>query len=79
MRQRHGVGLNWEKRHWRLHAIGGKVNAVKFQGILANHLLPVLPRLRPHLDDQFQQDGASYHTARTTMQWLADHDLEVLP
>ena len=49
-----------------LHFIDGMVNAVKYQCILEQSLLPSLERLHPEGDYVFQEDGASSHTAKST-------------
>lgn len=61
-----------------LYFIEGTVNAVKYQDILENQLLPSVDRLYPEGDVLFQQDGASCHTAKTTKRWLQDHHINVL-
>jgi hypothetical protein len=58
--------------------IEGTVNAVKYQEILQNSLLPSLQFLYPQDDFIFQQDGAACHTAKTTKKWFGEHNINVL-
>lgn len=62
----------------KLHFVDGTVNAVKYQEILKNHLMPAKRKLYRNREVIFQQDGASCHTAKSTMQWLKDNKVEVL-
>lgn len=54
----------------RLQFIDGTVNAEKYKSILEESLLPSIPKLKLRNSFTFQQDGASCHTAKTTMAWL---------
>lgn len=62
----------------RLHFIDGTVNAVKYQEILQESLLPSLQELHPEGDAIFQEDGAPAHTAKTTKKWLQDRHITKL-
>ena len=42
-------------------------------------MLPSIPSLYLDGDFVFMQDGATCHKARTTKQWLAAHDITLLP
>lgn len=53
-----------------LQFIEGTVNAEKYKSILQESLLPSIPKLKHRNKFTFQQDGASCHTAKTTMAWL---------
>lgn len=62
-----------------LHVVHGTINAKKYQEILADHLVPSIPRLASELGEHiFQQDGASCHTARTTRQWFEDNGVPIM-
>jgi len=53
--------------------VEGKVDAAAYQGILQKHLLPVVGAFR--VPWHFQQDGATCHSARSTMAWFAANGL----
>jgi hypothetical protein len=53
--------------------ISTKINAAKYQNILAEYVIPYLPMF-----DIFQQDNASPHSANSTSAFMNDHDLPVL-
>ncbi len=53
--------------------VDGNMDAVGYQKVLQNHLLPLVKRIRGPW--AFQQDGARPHTARSTMAWIAAHGL----
>lgn len=61
-----------------LEFIDGTVNAEKYQRILAASLLSSIEKLHPEENFIFQQDGASCHTAKTTKNWFAYHNIAVL-
>src|SRR5258705_2816821 len=63
----------------KLHFVDGTLNAVHYQQVLQESLLPSIAALWPLGDLIFQQDGATCHTARTTGRWLQEHEIEVLP
>lgn len=58
--------------------IDGTVNALKYQEILSNNLLPSVEKLHPDGNFIFQQDGASCHTAKSTKNWFSQHEMKVL-
>lgn len=54
-----------------LHFVIGIANAVKYRNILEQELPPSILRLQySNAEYIFQQNGASCHTARSTMVWL---------
>lgn len=62
-----------------LYFVDGLVNAVKYQHILQEQLLPSIPRLQSSEGSYiFQQDGASCHTARSTMGWLSAEGIPLM-
>lgn len=58
--------------------VDGTINAVKYQQILQNSLLPSIETLNVGENFIFQQDGAPCHTAKTTKKWLSDHKINIL-
>lgn len=62
----------------KLHFIDGTVNASKYQEILEKCLVPSIRQLYRNREVIFQQDGASCHTAKSTMNWLRDNRIEVI-
>lgn len=62
----------------KLNFIEGMVNAAKYQKILQDSLIPSIRKLHRNRELIFQQDGASCHTAKTTMKWFQDRQIEVL-
>lgn len=58
--------------------IDGKITAEDYQNVLEETYLPWKATLRPE-PYIFQQDNAPVHSARSTKDWLADHDIETLP
>lgn len=64
----------------QLHFVEGTVNAMKYEKILEEYLLPSIPMLESTGGEFiFQQDGASCHTARRIKSWLADNDIQTIP
>lgn len=64
----------------RLHRVEGKISARVYTAYLTEALLPTIDSLNVPRDSIiFQQDGAKVHTAKWTMRWFADQDLNVLP
>lgn len=62
-----------------LHFVNGIANAAKYRNILEQELLPSIPRLKySNAEYIFQQDGASCHTARSTMVWLTAEAIPLL-
>ena len=55
------------------------VNAVVYQEILENFMLPSAERLFGDAEFVFQQDLAPAHSAKSTAVWFADHHIDVLP
>ncbi len=53
------------------------VNAVIYQEILENFMLPSADKLYGDADFIFQQDLAPAHTAKGTKSWYNDHDVTV--
>lgn len=65
----------------KLQYVDGIINAVKYQGILENNLLPTITELKskhPDMNFIFQQDGAACHTAKTTKKWFGENDILLL-
>ncbi|CAK5283824.1 unnamed protein product [Mycena citricolor] len=63
---------------------GGGMSADLYQKqVLKKHLHAIMKDLRKHrrrrIKIQFQQDGASCHTAHSTIDWLEDHKIPVFP
>lgn len=55
------------------------INAVRYQAILKDHLLPSITRLiRRNSNCIFQQDSASAHVARSTKVWFQGNRIRVL-
>lgn len=66
----------------RLAIVDGTLNAKKYQDtILEAKLLPTISDLFEDDVERciFQQDGAPCHTAKSSMKWLSDHKISVLP
>ena len=62
-----------------LHFINGTVNAVRYQNILEEHILPSIRNLQsPGGEYIFQQDGAACHTARSVKTWLQANNIPVI-
>ena len=60
-----------------LAQINGRMNALNYQALLQDCLLPHAEEIAgPNWD--FQQDGASPHTAESTQEWLDDNDVDVI-
>ncbi len=55
----------------------GKVNARKYQRTLEDHLLPHGARIGGE-HWKFQQDNASVHTARSTIEWFNQHNIRTM-
>ena len=73
---------------WGVMATGGvgqlcflksNVNAKVYQQVLEYFMLPAGEEIFGCDDFKFQQDLAAAHSARSTMRWLEDHGIEVLP
>lgn len=59
--------------------VDGSVNAANYQDILQEELLSSIPRLQSSEGNYvFQQDGASCHTARSTMGWLSTEAIPLM-
>lgn len=59
--------------------IDGTMNAQKYQTVLAEHLAPSIPPLSSEFGEFiYQQDGATCHTARSTMQYFDQNEIPVL-
>lgn len=62
-----------------LHFIDGIVNSDKYIRILRTSLLPSIEKLRTNEGEYiFQQDGASCHTSKKTMNWLKNRNIPLL-
>ena len=69
--------FSW-KRTSTLAFLKGKVNAQRFINVLEEHLLSFgTEKYGGHRN--FQQDGASIHTAGTVNAWFESHNINVLP
>ena len=55
-----------------------RMNQYSYQNVLENYLLPFKNEFGGD-NSIFQQDGAKPHTARTSIQWLVERNIEVLP
>ena len=73
---------------WEAMAAGGvgqlcflkaNVNVEFYQQVLEYFMLPAGEEIFECADFTFQQDLAPAHSARSTMRWLEDHGIEVLP
>ena len=73
---------------WGAMAAGGvgqlcflksNVNAEVYQQVLEYFMLPAGEEIFGCADFMFQQDLTPAHSARSTMRWLEDHGIEVLP
>lgn len=63
----------------RLCFVNGTVNSQKYQDLLKDYLLPSIPALQSTEGEFiFQQDGATCHTAKTSMQWMAQNGVPVI-
>ena len=60
----------------RLHVCEGIMNSDKYINVLQRRLLPFINDVGP--DVIYQQDGAPCHTSRKSMNWLKEHNIEVL-
>lgn len=62
-----------------LHIVEGNMNAEKYRNVMKDHLLPTIPALSTEYGEFiFQQDGATCHTARSTMAWFVENNVPVL-
>ena len=73
-------GTIWTAGRSELVVCDGNVNAEKYISILNHGLLPAFRswKLR-HRFTLFMQDGAPYHTAKNTKDWLAKEGIKCLP
>ena len=55
----------------------GRVDALAYQRVLSDHMLPEAQRLLGE-EFVFQHDNTPIHTAQSTQQWLRDNDVNVL-
>ena len=57
--------------------VNGRMNALKYQGMLEDYLFPFIRRLN---NDEviFQQNNAPIHVAKSTKQWFNDYGIETL-
>lgn len=62
----------------KMQFVDGSINAVRYQNILQESLLPSISMLKHQDDFTFQQDGASCHTARTTMEWFRQNNIPTM-
>lgn len=56
--------------------LNGKQNAINYQNVLQEYLLPVWDEISGE-NGIFVQDNASIHTANTTKTWLQDNDISL--
>ena len=63
----------------QLCSLKSNVNAKVYQQVLEYFMLPAGEEIFGCADFTFQQDLAPVHSARSTMRWLEDHSIEVLP
>ena len=63
----------------KLIFIDGKVNAAKYQEILAEARIKSFIRRHPHPAPLFMEDGAPGHRAASTKQWHATNGINLLP
>ena len=61
-----------------LSFFGPRLNAIEYQSILSNYLLPFLNEIG-HQNRVFMQDNAPIHKASSTISFLKDSNIEVLP
>lgn len=62
-----------------LHIIDGTVNALKYENILEEHLIPSIPLLQSSEGEYiFQQDGAPCHTANRIKTWFHNKKINTL-
>ena len=73
---------------WGVMAAGGvgqlcfpksNINAKVYQQVLEYFMLPAGEEIFRCTNFIFQQDLMPAHSARSTMRWLEDHDIKVLP
>ena len=73
---------------WGAMAAGGvgelcflksNVSAEVYQQVLQYFMLPAGEKIYGCVDFMFQQDLVPAHSARSTMRWLEDHGIDVLP
>lgn len=62
-----------------LHFVDGTVNSEKYLKILEDTLLPFIEKNHRDGNLIFQQDGATCHTSKESMQWLERENITVLP
>ena len=62
-----------------LRILSGTMNSEKYCDTLESYLLPSVDILCPDNSFVFMQDNATIHTANRTTEWLAEHEIEVLP
>lgn len=58
--------------------VSDRLNADKYQGILRNDLVPSIKAIGHGRKTIFQQDGATCHTATSTMRWFSNNRIKVL-
>ena len=63
----------------QLYFLKSNVNAEVYQQVFEYFMLPAGEEIFGCADFTFQQDLAPAHSARSTMRWLEDHGIEVLP
>lgn len=62
-----------------LYVVDGIMNAEKYRKVFEDHLLPSIPSLSTEYGEFiYQQDGATCHTAKSTMAWLDEKQIPVL-
>jgi len=74
--KRYGVGRNIQQSQTNLVCVQGNLTGQRYRDvILQQHILNVIDRQR----EIFQQDNARLHTARETMDFLTQNNINVLP
>lgn len=65
----------------QLYVLDGTLNTESYIALLDTVLLPLVDRVRERHPEGviFQQDKATAHRAASTLQWLYDHNIDVLP